>query len=72
MKNYIKGDEYVGGCYSFETRFPFCDKYLVQEFLWLTPDLKNRFQKYDQKPALVQYLIKEKYPFCEKKYGFDV
>jgi len=35
MENYLKGDEYVGGCFSYETRYPFCDKFVVQEFLWL-------------------------------------
>ena len=37
MDNYIKGDEYTGGCIGFETRYPFCDKQLVQEYLWLKP-----------------------------------
>ena len=32
MDNYIKGDEYIGGCFGFETRYPFCDKQLVQNF----------------------------------------
>lgn len=72
MKNYIKGDEYVGGCYSFETRFPFCDKYLVQEFLWLKPELKDKHKKFNHKAPLAQYLEKEGFPFHVKKLGFDV
>ncbi len=72
MENYLKGDEYVGGCFGFETRYPFCDRDLVQEFLWLKPDLKNRYRKHDLKPALIQYLEKEKFPFAYQKLGFDV
>jgi len=72
MENYLKGDEYVGGCFGFETRYPFCDKDLVQEFLWLKPGLKNRYRKYDLKPPLIQYLEKEKFPFACQKLGFDV
>ena len=44
MDNYIKGDEYIGGCFGFETEYPFCDKQLVQEFLWLKPELKNNYK----------------------------
>ena len=25
MDNYLRGDEYVGGCFGYETRYPFCD-----------------------------------------------
>lgn len=72
MENYLKGDEYVGGCYSFETRYPFCDKDLVQEFLLLHPDLKNSYKQSNYKPALLYYLEKEDFPFHVKKFGFDV
>ena len=44
MENYLKGDEYVGGCFGYETRYPFCDKFVVQEFLWLKPELKNTYK----------------------------
>ena len=72
MKNYLKGDEYVGGCYSYETRYPFCDKELVQEFLWLTPELKNVYNKSIYKPALLYYLKENNFPIYMKKLGFDV
>ena len=72
MENYLKGDEYIGGCFGFETRYPFCDRDLVQEFLWLKPRLKNRYKKYDLKPPLLQYLEKEKFPFAPEKLGFNV
>ena len=72
MKNYLKGDEYVGGSFSYETRYPFCDKDLFQEFLWLKPELKNDFNGTNYKPALTSYLDKEKFPYHLKKYGFNI
>lgn len=72
MENYLKGDEYVGGSFGFETRYPFCDKDLIQEFLWLNPDLKNNYKGSNYKPALTSYLDKEKFPYHIKKYGFNV
>ena len=72
MENYLKGDEYVGGCFGFETRYPFCDKDLVQEFLWLKRELKNDYKGCGYKPPLLYYLYNEKFPFHIKKLGFDV
>ena len=72
MENYIKGDEYVGGCFSFETRYPFCDKDLVQEFLWLSPELKNKYKGSIYKPPLLYYLDINNFPLFNKKLGFDV
>lgn len=72
MENYLKGDEYVGGSFGYETRYPFCDKNLVQEFLWLIPSLKNEYKGSNYKPALTSYLDKENFPYHIKKYGFNV
>lgn len=72
MKNYLKGDEYIGGTFSFETRYPFCDKDLVQEFLYLTSELKNSFNGNNYKPAISYYLQKENFPYQCNKYGFNV
>lgn len=72
MENYLKGDEYVGGCFSYETRYPFCDKNLIQEFLWLSCELKNEHAGSPYKPALSAYLEKENFPFHKIKYGFNV
>ena len=72
MKNYLKGDEYVGGSFGYETRYPFCDKDLVQEFLWLEPHLKNDFNGSNYKPALTSYLEKEGFPYHLNKHGFNV
>jgi hypothetical protein len=72
MDNYLRGDEYVGGCFGYETRYPFCDKDVVQEFLWLKAALKNNFNGSNYKPALLYYLNKEKFPFHLRKLGFNV
>lgn len=64
---YLAKEEYVSGSYGLEGRYPFLDKNLVQEFLWLHPSLKNRSYKY----PLKEYLERNKYPFNEgKKTGF--
>jgi len=72
MENYIRGDEYVGGCFGFETRYPFCDKDVVQEFLWLNPELKNNYKGSKYKPALLYYLDQHNFPYCRHKLGFNV
>lgn len=72
MENYIKGDDYVGGSFSYETRYPFCDQLLVQEFFNLAPILKNNFDGSSYKPALTYYLKRENFPYQLKKYGFNV
>ena len=43
--DYINKEECVAGCYGMETRYPFLDVELVQEFLWLTSELKNKSYK---------------------------
>tara|TARA_B100001769_G_scaffold183661_1_gene145319 strand:+ start:19431 stop:20756 length:1326 start_codon:yes stop_codon:yes gene_type:complete len=72
MENYLKGDEYVGGCFSFETRYPFCDRDLVQEFMWLSPELKNIYKGSIYKPPLLYYLDINNFPLFNKKLGFNV
>ena len=64
---YLNKEEYIAGHYGIETRYPFLDKYLVQEFLWLTPELKN--SKY--KSALSEYLSINNFPFAQEKIGFN-
>jgi hypothetical protein len=61
-------EEYIAGAYGIETRYPYLDKQLVQEFLWLTPELKNKVYK----APLDFYMTSQKYPF-EKgvKRGFS-
>jgi hypothetical protein len=48
-------------------RYPFLDKNLVQEFLWLHQDLKNR----EYKAPIHHYFVKNNYPFEKQiKRGF--
>lgn len=64
---YLNKEEYVAGCYGIETRYPYLDRALAQEFLWLTPELKNRHYK----APLHEYLKRNDYPFEEGvKKGF--
>ena len=66
---YLNKEEYVAGHFGIETRYPFLDRQLVQEFLWLNVDLKN--SKY--KSALDEYLLVNNFPYQPKeKRGFHV
>jgi hypothetical protein len=59
----------VAGSHSIETRYPFLDKDVVQEFLWLTPELKNKTYK----APIYEYLKRNNFPFAEgKKIGLRV
>jgi asparagine synthase (glutamine-hydrolysing) len=65
---YLNKEEYVAGHYGIETRYPFLDKDLVQEFLYLSPELKNK--KY--KSVLDEYLAVNKFPYNSgEKIGFN-
>ena len=67
QETYIAKEEHVAGSFGIETRYPYLDKYVVQEFLSITSDLKN--SKY--KSVLYNYLNQNNYPFCEnEKIGF--
>jgi asparagine synthetase B (glutamine-hydrolysing) len=67
MESYIAKEEYVGGSYGIEVRYPFLDKNVVQEFLWLSVELKNKIYK----SPIDNYLRVNKYPFNEgQKLGF--
>jgi hypothetical protein len=61
-------EEIIGGSYGIEQRYPFLDKDVVQEFLWLTADLKNKYYK----SPLHNYMSMNNYPFSpNKKVGFN-
>lgn len=67
MESYLAKEEYVSGAYGIEGRYPFLDKDVVQEFLWLTHNLKNSAYK----SVLDNYLKKNNYPLLEnQKIGF--
>jgi asparagine synthetase B (glutamine-hydrolysing) len=67
--SYLSKEEAIGGSFGLETRYPFLDKTLVQEYLNLTPDLKNKYYK----SPLTNYLITNNYPFVNgySKLGFN-
>jgi asparagine synthetase B (glutamine-hydrolysing) len=65
--SYLIKDEYVAGSFGIETRYPFLDRALVQEFLWLSAKLKN----WRYKSALRHYLDIHRYPtLYDRKLGF--
>jgi asparagine synthetase B (glutamine-hydrolysing) len=65
---YLMKEEYIAGSYGIETRYPYLDKQLVQEFLWLTPELKHRAYK----APLDFYMDLHKYPYEKNvKRGFS-
>lgn len=59
QRAYLSKEEFVAGAHGIETRYPFLDRELVQEFLWLSPDLKNQTYK----APLHTYLESRAYPF---------
>jgi len=65
--SYMMKEERVAGAYGIEVRYPFLDIDLVQEYLWLKAELKNR----NYKAPLHEYLIKYSIPFEQGvKRGF--
>lgn len=64
----IMKEESIYGSYGIETRYPFLDKDLIQEFLWLSPELKNNAFK----APLYYYLTNNNYPFKKnEKIGLN-
>jgi asparagine synthase (glutamine-hydrolysing) len=45
QRSYLTKEEYVAGSYGIEARYPFLDKDVIQEFLWLSVDMKNKNYK---------------------------
>lgn len=68
MASYLSKEECVNGAYGIESRYPFLDRRLVQEFLWLSHSLKNS----EYKAPVEFYLKQNKYPFLSRmKKGFS-
>jgi asparagine synthetase B (glutamine-hydrolysing) len=67
--SYLGKEEYVAGAHSVEARYPFLDYNVVQEFLWLKPELKNVHYK----APIREYLVRNNFPFSEgKKEGLTL
>ena len=68
QRDYLAKEEIISGLHGIEGRYPYLDKYVVQEFLWLTKDLKNNMYK----APLDYFMTKINYPFDkEVKLGFS-
>ncbi len=64
---YLMKEDYIGGTFGCEGRYPLLDRAMVQEFLWLSPELKNRHYK----APFHEYMANRNYPFDERvKTGF--
>lgn len=69
QRAYLGKEEHVAGAFGIETRYPFLDWDVVQEFLWLQPDLKNMHYK----APIHEYLSRNSYPFDHNtKIGFYI
>lgn len=67
LESYLAKEEYVGGAFGIEMRYPFLDKDVVQEFLWLHQDLKNK----EYKAPIDYYFNKNNFPYAKlEKRGF--
>lgn len=67
--SYLSKEESIGGSFGLETRYPFLDKELVQEYLNFIPLLKNKYYK----SPITNFLQINNYPFREGsgKTGFS-
>lgn len=69
QESYLMKDEYIGGAFGIETRYPFLDSRVVQEFLSLSAAAKNRHYK----APLREYLLRNSFAFEEgAKRGFKI
>jgi len=59
QRSYLTKEEYVAGSYGLEARYPFLDKDVVQEFLWLSADIKNN----NYKSVLHNLMSERDFPF---------
>ncbi|CAD7958962.1 unnamed protein product [Amoebophrya sp. A25] len=67
MRDFLMKEEMIAGAHGVETRYPFLDPMLVQEFLWLSADLKNSIYK----RPLLDMLQRYAYPLELGKQGFS-
>eukprot|EP00406_Dinophysis_acuminata_P020944 CAMPEP_0179346330 /NCGR_PEP_ID=MMETSP0797-20121207/72514_1 /TAXON_ID=47934 /ORGANISM="Dinophysis acuminata, Strain DAEP01" /LENGTH=68 /DNA_ID=CAMNT_0021060867 /DNA_START=66 /DNA_END=269 /DNA_ORIENTATION=- len=60
-------EETIAGAYGIETRYPFLDREVVQEYLALAAHVKNSAYK----RPIRDFLEGHDYPFEETKQGFS-
>jgi len=66
--SYLAKEESIAGSLGIETRYPLLDKEVVQQFLSLTPRLKNSTYK----APITHFLQKYNFPFNCTKRGFNI
>lgn len=67
QRDYLMKEEIVAGSHGLEARYPFLDRTVVQEFLWLTSETKNAIYK----RPVHDMLVASDYPFDKgRKDGF--
>ena len=68
QRNFLSKEERIPGAWGIEARYPFLDRFVVQEFLWLNDELKNC----EYKQCLAQRLRMNNFPFVKnEKCGFN-
>ncbi len=68
QSSYLCKEENISGGFGIEGRYPFLDKQVVQEFLWLNPELKNKYYK----APITNFLNINQYPIFSGKRGFNI
>ena len=67
MRNFIFKEEVILGVHGIETRYPFLSTRVVQEYLWLTSEAKNRLYK----APVSEFLSRHGYSYKDSsKLGF--
>ncbi|CAE7259054.1 asnB [Symbiodinium necroappetens] len=67
QRNFLMKEETIAGALGMETRYPFLDRSVVQEFLWLSPAVKRSLYK----RPLHDFMLQHGYPFKRgDKTGF--
>lgn len=66
--SYLTKEEYIAGSLGIETRYPLLDRDVIQQFLNLTCELKNKFYK----APLTNYLTTYNFPLFIGKAGFKL
>lgn len=66
--SYLNKEECIAGSLGIETRYPLLDRKVVQSFINLTSEYKNKFYK----SPLHAFMSKRKFAFRQEKLGFNL
>ena len=68
QRNYLMKDELIAGAHGVEGRYPFLDPRVVQEYLWLSHEVKNA----EYKKPIADFLREAAFPnLWDTKVGFN-